>query len=346
MKPARFFQDELPVEEETTNPEKLLARLKSCRVVYACPPEKPRAIFSLAGTTISTPGNITAIYAQAKSGKTAVVGAIVAATIASEAGTVAHSDCLGITASKPEGKPLLIFDTEQSHFDSWRAGDRAMRRAGVEEMPPWVFTYTLTGWSAAEARAAVALALDMHPTPFAIIIDGVADLVSDPNDPKECNPLVAELHDHAIKADCPLVAVIHRNEGEQANSTARGHLGKQLMRKAESNVRIECKHGVSTLFAPLNRGGPIMEKDGVSFEWSDEHSMHRTVNRINPRLAALDELAAEVFEGGQLLTWTELTQAIMAARKFAEKTAQKRVAELTHEGIVRKAGGAKYAYAH
>jgi hypothetical protein len=117
------------------------------------------------------------------------------------------------------------------------------------------------------------------------------------------------------------------------------------MRKAESNVRIEHKDGTSTLFAPLNRGGSIMQKDGVSFEWNDEQAMHCTVKRINPRLAALDELAAEVFEGGRLLTCTEFTQAIIAARNFAEKTAQKRVAELTHEGIVRKAGGAKYAYA-
>jgi hypothetical protein len=321
----------------------LAQHLESCRVDYATPPERPTPVFSLTGKTISTAGNLTALYAQAKSGKTAVVGAMVAALIAADAGTAEDCDCLGITAAKPGGKPLLVFDTEQSRFDSWHTGNRAMRRAGVDTMPPWVITYTLTGWSATEARAAVALILGKHPTPFAIIIDGVADLAADPNDPKECNPLVAQLHDHAIKANCPLVAVIHRNEGEQSNTTARGHLGKQLMRKAESNVRIEARDGTSTLFAPLNRGGPIMEKDGICFAWNDEHAMHRTVARTNPKLGDLTDLAAEVFEGGRLLTWAEMRDAIVAARDVSKPTAERRITALSAEGLIRSAGGGKYA---
>ncbi len=347
MNSPLFITEDLPPREGEPLPCKMqIARLESCRVDYATPPERPTAFFSLAGKTICTLGNITALYAQAKAGKTAVVGAMVAAVIAADADKADSCDCLGITAAKPEGKLLIVFDTEQSSFDSWQAGNRAMRRAGVESMPTWVRTYTLTGWSAAEAREAVALAFKLNPTPFAVIIDGVADLAADPNDPKECNPLVAELHEHAIKANCPLVAVIHRNEGDQANSTARGHLGKQLMRKAESNVRIECRDSISTLFAPLNRGGPIMQKDGVSFAWSEEHQMHRTVERISPRLAELQQLAAEVLEGGKLLTWTELRNAIMAVRGLASKTAEKRIKALMDERQIRLVAGEKYAFGH
>lgn len=53
-----------------------------------------------------------AIIAQAKSGKSAYIGAKLAAAIVAENGAVGR-DCLGAAAADPGGRALLHLDTEQ-----------------------------------------------------------------------------------------------------------------------------------------------------------------------------------------------------------------------------------------
>jgi hypothetical protein len=114
---------------------------------------------------------------------------------------------------------------------------------------------------------------------YAVILDGVADLCEDVNDSAESNALVAELHGLAIYATAPIIAVMHRNEGDKADSAARGHLGKQLARKAETNLRLEQKEGVSYVFADRNRGAPILTDEGPAFKWAAPSMMHLSVSQ-------------------------------------------------------------------
>ncbi len=96
---------------------------------------------------------------------------------------------------------------------------------------------------------------------FAVIVDGVADLVLDVNDAKECNALVAKLHALAIKYDCPdrIICVIHENPNADTGKM-RGHLGSQLERKAESNLRLRKKEDVTVVFSDRQRRrAPILE---------------------------------------------------------------------------------------
>lgn len=102
---------------------------------------------------------------------------------------------------------------------------------------------------------------------FAIIIDGVGDFVSDVNDPVECNALTAELQDLAIRYDCPVVAVLHENP-TQKSGKARGHLGSQLERKAETVLRLKRKKEVIVIYAEKTRGAPLTEKAVQASHWT------------------------------------------------------------------------------
>lgn len=237
---------------------------------------KPDPIFTLAGTTVSTPGNITAIYSQAKTGKSSLIGAMMSAAMTNP--TSGH-DCLGMAGPNYKKHALLHFDTEQSPYDWQQLLKSSLRRVNLQEPPPWLMSYTLTGLSAAECRDFIRMSLKRARKKFggihSIVIDGIADLVIDPNDPAECFPLITELHAAAIEFNTAVVAILHMNPGSEVKG--RGHLGSQLERKAESNLTLEKEEGeITRVWATRQRGKTITKEKAQCFKWSDEHQMHRT----------------------------------------------------------------------
>lgn len=216
--------------------DRLRARRNERCFNFAAPPEDPLPRFLINGRGVCTAGNLTNLIAQAKAGKSALTGAMLAAAICAEFRASAR-DTLGVTAAAPGKLRLVHLDTEQSRFDHDQHVRRALRRAGVAESPPWLWSFGLAGFSADDLRQVLRLTLeDAHAAGgvFAVIVDGTADLVNDVNDPKECNAFVAELHDLAIRYHCPIINVVHENPGQDGGKM-RGHLGSQLERKSESN---------------------------------------------------------------------------------------------------------------
>ncbi len=79
------------------------ARLEERRYNPDIEPPSLRAIYSLHGTPICTPANITTITAAIKSGKSAVIGAMAAACMPHPP----DADCLGFNAANEKGRALL-----------------------------------------------------------------------------------------------------------------------------------------------------------------------------------------------------------------------------------------------
>lgn len=242
--------------------------------------EKPTAIFSLKGTTICTQGNLTTLLSQAKAGKSAIVGAMISAA---HDRPTNNNDTLSISGPNYAGHAFLHFDTEQSPYDWQQVIRSSMRRVNREQPEPWFLSYTLTGLDAVTSRALVAHAIQRAHQRFggifAVIIDGTADLVVDPNDPDECFPLVTKLHGLAIEFKTTIINIVHMNPGASASdgAKARGHLGSQLERKSESNLMLEKNaEGVTKIWGTKQRGKMIAKADAPSFSWSDADGRHTT----------------------------------------------------------------------
>lgn len=266
------------------NETEVAAALDLRRVRYTTPPKEPVTRLFLAGKPIATPGNLVTVIAKSKTGKTASLGAAVAAIIG------AHYDRQGLDTFKftaPHTKEaVILIDTEQSPYDAWTCHQRAMRRAGVADPQPgeppgdpdWLHYYALVGMSAKELRDTLPVALARGRATaggvFTLILDGVADFVASVNDEAECNDFIAYLRKLAVEFDCPVICVIHSNEGIKTGDDGRGHLGKQLTRKAESNLLLKKVGEVTTITSEKQRKAPITEADGVAFQWSDEHQRH------------------------------------------------------------------------
>jgi hypothetical protein len=332
----------------------ILRSLALAKINHGCPPPRALPVLSIGRAAIATAGNLTAIVAQAKSGKTAFVGAIMSSAVLSETGE--EGDTLGVSASmRPPGAVVLVFDTEQSPDDAWAGLDRVTRRSFLETAPDWIHVYSLNGESPARLRTALRAELARLrragvPVWF-VVLDGIADFCADPNDLGESQEVVTEAHALAKESACPILCVIHRNEGKEADGSARGHLGKQLARKAAYNLRLEKEDEITTVFATQNRGAPILKKDGPRFRWCDKAGMHVTVHtagreREDRKTTVLRDLAVEVFQdGSRLLSYSELRDGIAKARGCAPRWAEKQIEALRDKGIVRPSGSGSYALA-
>jgi hypothetical protein len=325
--PLAKWLGDIDVSPETiVPPVDIASRLASVRFNIHRPPPLATAIFQLNNGTIThTRGNISAITAQAKAGKSALIAALTAATIAPQP---ENCDLLGFQAINPDRLPVLLLDTEHSPEHHWKLCDRIFRRAGVAESD-LLHAYQLAGFGVKELNAALDHLLDERKW-FAAFLDGTGDFVADVNDPEECNYFVSRLHGLAIKHDSHLFNVLHLNPSSDFKS--RGHLGSQLERKAETNLRIEKKDGVSLLYADKNRGADIPKDTGPRFLWSNDAGMHVSADTIDndKRSATLDKLREQCSEAFRTanktaLHWSELVEALLRVPGVKSKRTAERI---------------------
>lgn len=302
-------------------------------------PPALRPVFTLAGTQISTPANLTTITSDIKTGKSAAIAAMVASVMPH----THDADLLGFRSSNEKGLALLWFDSEQSPDDFWHCVRRSMKRAGCD-LPPWVHPYCLTGLDSRRAwecvLEATRIAADQHGGVHSIQIDGVADLVSDVNDAGESNAFVARLHDLAIKYDCAIVGVIHFNPGTEKS---RGHLGSQLERKAETNLTLEKdKDDESTvIYSTKNRRAGIPKNSGPRFKFNPDVGMHVTIESRQSAKDAADredllETAQDVFGDRPSMRYLELTTVLKQMSEMSDRTAKRKIAKMTELGVIQK----------
>lgn len=315
--------------------EKLAKRLYDQR--REPPPLRP--VYSLAGVPICTPGNLATITAQAKTGKSAFIGSMIAAALKPEP---VEADTLGLAASNERGLALLHFDTEQSPDDHWHHNRRAEGRAKCADRPDWLLSYCLTGMSALEASEAVWQAVVDAAEKFggvhSILLDGVADLVCDVNDSEECNRFVAELHNLAIKYDCPIIGVIHFNPGSEKS---RGHLGSQLERKAETNLVLEKNDQTTAIWSTKQRRAPIPKAAAPRFHWDDNAGMHVSCEtlesvRFSEQAEQAKSEVEDVFAGRPSMRYGDLKETTVNRLKLKERAAERRIQKWRQLDVVEK----------
>ena len=300
-------------------------------------------VFQLKGAVIATRGNLVAVQAPAKAGKTAFIGAMTAAPMQPT------GDCLGLLSSNPQSQALIHFDCEQSPNDHYTCNVRALKRAGLKSPPEWFRSYSMTDQPLGVRKCAFYHEIERAKIDcggvLAVIVDGVADLCADPNDAKEAFALIDALHQTAIRYDTVIVCILHENPGSEIGKT-RGHLGSQLERKAESNIRLsKDSNGVTTIFAERARHAHISKEDGPRFKWCDDAGMHISTAaraqtmRVEKRNSLMTE-AVEVFRGAPTtgLTWTETHQRIEVTAGVKRSGARRHFDDMVALGVINKAG--------
>ena len=107
-----------------------------------------------------------------------------------------------------------------------------------------------------------------------VVIDGVADLVSDANNLEESSAIVQKIMAWTTIYNCHIVTVIHSNNGSDKPT---GHLGSFLEKKAETQIQLsrdENKLGAITVSCKRSRNTPFEQFD---FKL-DEQGLPKVIN--------------------------------------------------------------------
>lgn len=223
------MQESTPQGEEE-NLDELLSRARILPTDVI--PEPPICLEIVTGnesSTMGTLGNFSAIIGKAKSRKTFLVSMGLA--------TLLRSDTLmdKFRGNLPRlQEKVILFDTEQSKYHVQKVLRRICRLIEINE-PENFLCYGLRPYDTNKRVEVIEHALSNIPNIGMVVIDGIRDLVHDINDPSEATKITNSLMRWTEEKNIHLVVVIHQNKGD---SNARGHLGSEIVNKAETVISV------------------------------------------------------------------------------------------------------------
>ena len=179
---------------------------------------------------IGTYGNFSFVQAPPKSKKTFFVSLLASVYLSG------GNNFGGKIKGHREGRCLMHFDTEQGHWHAQRVFKRVQDMSNTKEVGCY-HTYALRTIGYKERLQFIEHCLEQNKGKNGlVIIDGVADLVSDVNNLEESNLCVQKIMQLSAKYDCHIITVIHSNYGSDKPT---GHLGSFLEKKTENQIQLE-----------------------------------------------------------------------------------------------------------
>jgi hypothetical protein len=276
----RDIPDDNAQGEEVPKGSKARALLARAYAMAYDPNETPppdEACMVIGDIAVAARGNLTALQGKSKVGKSAVVSAILGA--AQRGQYAIKGDTIRFEWQGLAEGAIIHLDTEQSRADWHGLVGRSITRAGMLTVSERLVSLPLVMFARSERlmilEGALAKEADKQGRIDAVIIDGIADLCTSPNDEAESLELVSRIHALAQKYECPIFAILHENPSSDQGKT-RGHLGSELNRKAFANLRIDkdTETSISTIFGTDMRKRDLPKEQGFCFAWDDEAGMH------------------------------------------------------------------------
>jgi hypothetical protein len=127
---------------------------------------------------------------------------------------------------------ILFFDTEQGKKHVYLVRKKLLQLTG-KTIP----VFYLRGKTPQERQQIILETVKQWPTrPKLIVIDGIRDLLSNINDPDQSTDLIVWLETLTVDFGLHVINVLHLNK---TDGNARGHIGSELLNKAEITIEIE-----------------------------------------------------------------------------------------------------------
>ena len=266
-------------------------------------------LIEINGVPVATAGNHSLIVGKKKSRKTLFIVWLI-------------SRC-------PEA---MLFDTEQGKTHVWKAKDKIKRLSGLD-----VPTFYLRGKSPAERRAIIYGTLQNWPSrPKIIVIDGIRDLLSNINDPDQATDLIVWLERLTLEFGVHVINVLHLNK---TDGNARGHIGSELLNKAQTTIELELDEqaGVTLVKCESSRDRPF---ENFAFTHGLDELPELCSMPIKGVVLTDDQKRTRlkhVFEG-DVMKYSDLMEAMKAHFEVGQNKARNLLAEFTRAGWIIKSG--------
>ena len=206
---------------------------------------EPEPILSIAGQTVLSRGNLSAVVGEAKCKKTFLCSAIVG-------GLLSAAGYMGFDARELR---VLWIDTEQALAHVQRVASRTHAIACLDctENDEHLRVLALREL---EPRRRMDMMVDMiyKYRPDLVVLDGISDLQYNTNDLEESEGLLTRLMKISSGFGLHILTVLHTNP---KSDKARGHIGSALQRKAETVFYVHRVGQVSVVEPQFCRNEPF-----------------------------------------------------------------------------------------
>lgn len=220
---------------ETGRDEKFLEILLSQQIRPSDNYIRPLFTLEQNGVGFAPFGNLVAICAEMKSGKTWMMLQLAVTLLRHEYGNLR-----GIASDAR----IMWFDTEQDKYDSMLILRRVHQMCGwaYNESHPEFLLYNLRDISTEDRKSVIIEGIrKMKPT--VVFIDGIRDLVRSVNEEEECYALINDLMTVTAQEGCAIWSVLHVNPN---SDKMRGHLGTELGNKTTDVFSVKKKKDQQT----------------------------------------------------------------------------------------------------
>ena len=233
------------IEQEAFNEEdELSIELESCRILPFGNYSTPEVAWEIKDsesdnyTTLGTNGNFTLVKGKAKSRKSFFINLAISKAI----GGTLFNNRLRCPLQKGESV-VLYFDTEQSKHHVQLSVKRICSQSKTEA-PTNLKTYGLRSKNIDRRLKLIESCIRTTPNISFVVIDGIKDLVTSVNDERESSMVASKLLEWSEKYNIHIIVVLHENP---SSDKARGHLGTELVNKAETTITIELDRKDNTI---------------------------------------------------------------------------------------------------
>lgn len=309
--------------------------------------DEPKWTLTHKGVGFAPLGNIMAIAAPMKSGKTWLMQIL--------SGAVLRGEYMELECPIEEAR-VLWFDTEQDRYDTQMILRRLQQICGwsMEEDNDRFHIFSLRDFKRQDEAVSMAVnrmrliqAAVAHYQPHVVMVDGIRDLLDDFNDLQESARLVQEFMSLTSEYGCAIWNVLHVNPNTEK---MRGHLGTELQNKVTDIFSVEKrKSGEEVTFKVSQTAARHRDIDSFIFRIDDgpRYSIPVLVghaaaaelegNRKKELVSIFQKYMPEI--GG--ISYTKLRTELKSARIGSTPTCEKLIKEAMQLGVLEQIIGGK-----
>ena len=196
------------------------------------PPQKAWELKNLKSqgySTLGSLGNFSLIIGKAKSRKSFFINIAVSAAISKDLILKQYRSVL-----PKKQQEVIYFDTEQGEYHVQLALKRICRQTGIEK-PTGLHIYHLRTLEPSVRLKIIETVIYNNDNVGMVVIDGVRDLVTSINDEVQATKISSKVLKWSEEKNIHIVTVLHQNKSD---NNARGHLGTELLNKAETVLSV------------------------------------------------------------------------------------------------------------
>ena len=293
---------------------------------------EPRYLFRVGGVGCMPMGDVSAIKAKAKNGKSTLITAFIAAAICGRCG---HIECVA------DAPTILYFDTEQNPHNTARNIRAALRMSGQDPHDdiPRLWVYNIRTMPKDERVKYIEQKMFDHG-PAIVFIDGLRDLLNDFNDIAESGELIETVTRWSTEYEANICNVLHENKSKE-DTNMRGHLGTELVNKCADVWQVTKDAKDKTRFTveqTESRNAPV---DDFAMKREDDGTI--TIDPGAVRTTVYDTAAFEaIFQDHGSRRYNDLKTEYAELTSVVERTARRHIDAALADGFIDRNNGLYY----